>query len=282
MAKSPQLPKSRPKPQKPHNSWQLLGRGGGLLWQNRWLFCKILLIYAVLFFVLVQGFGSNGATNVQDVTVSNSVSQFGGLLSSVGAASNQNNAAYQTILLIILSLVLIWALRQTYAKKGPFKAKQAYYQSTGSLIPFAVVVFVLGLELIPFMIGAGLYATVVSNGLAVSALEQAIWLLVFVVLAGVSTWLLSGSVLALYIASLPDSRPLAALKDAKRLVKGRRWSMIRKLLFLPVALFVVALVLILPFLLWLPGLASPAFFLVGLVVLTLGHSYLYCVYRELL
>jgi hypothetical protein len=76
--------------------------------------------------------------------------------------------------------------------------------------------------------------------------------------------------------------PMTAYKEAKRLVTGRRLSIIRKLLFLPIALYVVSGVIMIPvIMIWAP-LAQWLFFAMSLVGLFIVHTYLFTLYRELL
>ena len=56
----------------------------------------------------------------------------------------------------------------------------------------------------------------------------------------------------------------------------------RKLLFLPILLVVVAAVVMLPIIVWLTPLAQWVFFVLTLFAIAAVHSYVYGLYRELL
>ena len=150
------------------------------------------------------------------------------------------------------------------------------------LIPFILVILVMGLQLIPLIIGSTLYSTVVNNGIAVYAAEKVVWALLFAMLGLLSLYMLTSSVFALYIVTLPDMTPTKALRSARELVRYRRWTVLRKLLGMPVMLLLAALIVMLPII----TLAAPAarwvFFILTMCGLAAVHAYVYTLYRELL
>jgi hypothetical protein len=87
---------------------------------------------------------------------------------------------------------------------------------------------------------------------------------------------------ALYVVTLPDMTPLTALRSARDLVRYRRLSVFRKLIFLPIALGVIMAVVMLPFIFVVPVLAQWVFFALSMLALIVGHAYFYVLYRELL
>jgi hypothetical protein len=117
---------------------------------------------------------------------------------------------------------------------------------------------------------------------AVTLLEQVLWLAVWFVLGVTSLYMISSSLFALYIVTLPDMAPLAALRSARQLVAHRRWAVMRKIIFLPLALMILAAVLVLPIILFATPLAAVVFFLISMLFLPFAHSYMYALYRALL
>jgi hypothetical protein len=151
-----------------------------------------------------------------------------------------------------------------------------------SLIPFIIVLIIIGLELIPLLIGGSLYSAVMTNGIAVGGLEKILWALVFLILALVSLYLITSTIFALYIVTLPDMTPMKALRSARQLVRHRRWLVMRKVLFLPVIIIFIALIIMVPVILLITPAASWIFLIFSLACLVFIHSYLYALYRELL
>jgi hypothetical protein len=186
--------------------------------------------------------------------------------------------------IIVASLSSIWLLRQLMSDKTALKVRvrDAFYQGMYPLVPFVLVLVVLTLELIPLVVGAFIYTIVVQNGIAVGALQDFVWLLVLLLGATITIWLLAGSLFGIYIATLPNMTPVLALRNARKLARGQRPNIIRKLLFLFVALLLVGAVVLIPIIAVLPVIAGVALFMLGVLALPAIHSYLYVMYRELL
>src|SRR5690606_28518012 len=118
----------------------------------------------------------------------------------------------QMLLLLIASLAIIWALRKTHGDVK-VRARDAFYQGMYPLIPFILVLLVIGLQLLPLLLGSSLYSLVTTNGIAVHAIEQTAWLLLFGGLSLLSLYMLSSSLFALYIVTLPNMTPMKALRS---------------------------------------------------------------------
>lgn len=283
--------KTAPPPKLP-NVWQLTRTAWQTLWRHKELFLGIALIYGVLNLILVQGIaggidvGNLKATLDQTVgggfgSLASAFSVFTVLVGSSGAGASQTAGAYQLILSIITSLAVIWALRQLLAGKK-IHIRDAYYRGMYPLVPFTLVILVIGLQLLPFIVGSSLYNLVVANGIAVGFLERAVWLTVFLLTMAWSVYMISASLFALYIVTLPDMTPLKALRSARDLVKGQRWAVILRLAFLPLVLLVVSAAIMVPVIILFSFLAKWVFFLLTTLTLVAIHAYLYTLYRELL
>jgi hypothetical protein len=255
-------------------------------------FIIVMLIYALLYVLFVRGV--SGGLNLSSLrvsldhnkgttSISTGISLFAYLVgnSTSTQSSSVNAGVYQTILLIIVSLALIWTLRQSY-NNNKVRARDAFYKGMYPIIPFIIVLVVIGLELIPLLIGASVYSAVTSNGLSVGGFETTLWALGFAGLSLISLYLISSSIFGLYIVTLPDMTPLKALRSARQLVKRRRWLVMRKMLFMPLAIVVVALIIMVPVVLLITVAASWIFLVFSLVCLVFIHSYLYALYRELI
>lgn len=285
-------PRRLKQPVKLPNVWRLTKLTAQTLWQHKRLFIGMTLTYGLLNLILVQGLASN--TNVSDLkhqldqvftgnwgSLASSLSIFVVLVGGAGNASSQTAGAYQLFLALITSLAVIWALRQVLAG-GTLRIRDAYYRGMYPLVQFVLVLLVIGLQLLPLLVGSLLYGTVSTNGIAVSGLEKLIWGLVYILLALLSLYWLSSSLFALYIVTLPDMTPLKALRSARELVRGRRWTVLRKILWLPLILIIAAAVIMLPIITLLTPLAQWVFFLLTMFALVAVHAYMYTLYRELL
>ncbi len=293
----PRRPQPRPKrSERPAVKWtgsfRLFRDTAQLMLEHRKLFGGITLIYLLLNVILAGGLGGkidipnlkheiNGATGQGATSLQTSLSIFGTLLESTGGKTSGNTTAYQTIVIIVVSLAIIWALRRIFASEKT-NAREAFYKGLYPLAPFVLVLVVMGIHLIPFIIANSLYVVVFGNGLAVGAVEKIIWASVIFVLSLVSLYLICSSLFALYIVTLPDMRPMQALRSARALVRYRRWTIMRKLLFLPLALLVIGILIVLPLITFVPAIAGWVFVLLSLLALPVGHTYIYHLYRELL
>jgi len=260
------------------------------IWRNRKTLSIIILIYGLVYLVLVLGLSSpSNITSLKkefsSVFSSNSfystLTIFGFLIGSTTSSATPDGSAYQVFIVIIASLSIIWALRQFYMG-AKIRARDSYYQGLFPLAPYILVILFIALELIPLAAGLGLYGLLVSGGIAVTVLEKVLSIILVLGLAGLSFYLISSSIIALYIVTLPNMTPLKALRSAKGLVKGRRWSVFRKIIFLPLLLVVVISIIMLPFIAAASGVAPWIFFVLTLIALVYIHSYLYGLYRGLL
>ncbi len=255
--------------------------------KNARLLVLINLVYIILHVLLVRGLSSPiDVTDLRDTIeeaadnpskTATTLSVFSVLVSR---GTSGSDVLLQLILFILISLVMIWTLRQLFGNKI-VTLKQAYYNSTSQLVPFLLTAGWVFLHLIPLAIGTVLlqYAT---YGGSVPGLELLIIIVAFFVLAGWSLYLVSASLFALYIVTLPDMTPLAALRSAKRLVRYRRIKILLRLAVLPVFLLVVYAAVLLPSILYLPALAEPLSYVLSIASAAFTHIYIYHLYRELL
>ena len=254
------------------NAWRLLQRTYNFWRRHGRLLGIYLLVVFLLNLLLVHNF-SLGAASLQ-----NQLAQF------FGSNAQGIAAAYQYILLVIVSLSTIWLLRQLLSDNPParLRVRDAFYQGMYPLIPFVLVLLVLTLELIPLIIGSYIYGIVIQNGIAVGVIQAIIWLLVLLLGATVTCWLLATHFFALYIVTLPNMTPVRALRSAKQLSRGQRPNILRKSFVLLLVIVVLVTVLLIPIVLLLPKLTGLLLFALGVLALPFAHSYFYMMYRELL
>lgn len=262
------------------------------LFQNWKLFSGIVAIYGILNVILVRGVSSSSdLTTIKAAfdsllhgaggKVASALISFSTLLTSSGSNNSAASGTYQSFLLVVASLAFIWALRQTIAK-NVVTIRDSFYRGMYPLIPVMLVVIVMGIQLLPLGIGGALYSTVVSKGIAIFFWEKLIWGIIFGILALWSIYMLCSSLFALYIVTLPDMTPFRALRSARQLVYGRRLLILRKLIFLPVVMLLLATLIEVPLILFLTPLAPWVFFVLSMAALAIVHSYLFNLYRELL
>lgn len=270
----------------------LLRSSLALIFGHKRLFLGLTLIYLVLSIILVKGFSLGGETSelkavLDDIfgggggQVIGGIAVFSFLLGAVGKSSSEAGSVYQSVLFVIISLAFIWALRQTKAdhKVG---IKESLYKGMYPFIPFIMVLFVIALQIVPFAIGTTLYGLVASSGLAVGVLEHLFWIVVFGMFGLLTLYMLSSSLFALYIVTLPDIEPMQALRSARGLVQHRRWAVMRRVLVLPFVIVLAGAAVMIPIIVFVTLIAEITFFAFSMFSLVLIHSYLYNLYRKLL
>lgn len=263
------------------------------LWLNKRLFGCILAIYVLLYVLLVKGLATGFQLSETRAQLEEAVGGelgtldmgsvlFGTLIGTAGASSTDVGAVYQTLLFLVFSLAIIWALRQTFDAPKSLPIAKVFYSSMYPLIPYILVWFVILLQLIPAFVGSFIYSIVVANGIAVGLLEQILWLILLFTMIGVSIFLVSSSIFATYIVALPDMRPMTALKKARSLVKFRRFLIIRRLIVFLLVVAVLFALIFFPLVIYAAVIAEVLFVVCSLALLFVVHAYIYMLYREMI
>lgn len=280
-------------PKKVSSGWQIFKKSLIPLRRQWKVFGVLIIIYALLNIVLVHGLANTSSLpelkTLFDTTAQSTGSQISSTLALFGVLVGTNGAAseaagvYQSILLVIMSLAFVWVLRSvgTDASKK-VRIRDAFYKGMYPIVPFLLVTLVIVLQLIPMLIGATLYSIVVGNGLAVSGLEQFAWVATFFILTVFSLYMVSTSLIALFVVTLPNMTPVKALKTAGRMTRYRRWTVLRKELVLPIIVLVLLAILLVPFILWLTPAAEWVYIVLNAAILPIVVSYLYTLYKELI
>jgi hypothetical protein len=272
--------------------WHLLRKSFALIKANKKAVLIFVVVYALLNLFLVRGLTST--VDIEGVKESltsivgeessgfaSGFTAFGLLVDASTKGSGEIAQVYQTFLLIFASLALIWLYRQQQAG-NKVTMKMAFYRGMYPLIPFCLVLIVISLQMIPALIGNFLYTTVISNGLVVGALEQIAWLLLFCSTLLLSLYMIASSSMALYIVTLPEMTPMIALRQARELVRHRRFAVILRMIAIILVIFALLFVIVLPVIFIAPALAEWMFFIITVLGIPLVHGYMFSLYRELL
>jgi hypothetical protein len=278
------------------SSWATARRASELLWRQREFFIGLTVVYLLLDLLFVQSLAQfdiskiKDALNMPDSRHPNIISQTVGVYSSLftKAATGSNDAAgaYHFFIITLIGLTTIYALRHIFSAKKkrvePLDLKHSIYRSTAQLVPFLIVMGIMALQLLPAIAGFYLYMLMTSGDILIPGAEENLAIIFLIVISILTAFWIARTVIALYIATLPDMQPVDAYRKAKELVRGRRFAVGRKVLALPFGLFAIAAIVVVPcILLWGP-LAQWVFFVLTGIGLIGTHAYLYTLYRELL
>lgn len=271
------------------------------LWRDTWQFMRnnkktMLIIWAMyvvtymLFVKNIEGFDGDTAL-LKDELHAVLQGDFGGIFTvislyasfftSLTATSDDIANFMQTAIFVVFSLVYIWVLRKLHIKKS-VSIKEAFYSAPRPLIPFLGVLFIFVLELLPAGVGSLILVTAQSTTAVQPGLEMfAIYILTTLSVV-VSLYLLTGSLFAMYIATLPNTGPWQAVRSSLQLLNIHRWIVARKILGFFILLVIVGFFLVLPFIIWLPAYSEIAFFLLACGSFGVAHTFMYKLYRSML
>lgn len=282
--------KNQAKSRKPLASSFWLTRHAVMVIKRHWrILGGVFLVYLVLNVLLASAL-SNISSAFSSVKTSLAVNGsnfwhatggFASLFSSSGSSGSASGSVMSSVLFVLESLAIIWTLRHILSGQT-VAVKQAYYKSTTPLIPFLLVLGVILIQLLPITIGASVLATVSTSVLTGNAIAVGVTWIVFGLLAAWSVYMVSASIFALYIVTLPGTEPLQALRAASDLARFRRLNIIRKLTFLPLLIFIVMAIVVVPLILYAKALVPAAFYVLSMAAILFGHTYLYGLYREMI
>lgn len=274
------------------SAWSIFKGSIGLVKRNYKLFLGIAGWYALINFIFVQGLNPGAdlgdvKTTLADILsgnwsqISTGAASFAYLVSASGGSPDTASSSYQLVWMVVVSLALIWTLRQLHASKV-VRIRDGFYQGMYPFIPFILVLMVIGLQSIPMILGGTLLTIVLGNGIATTGIEIFIWCVLCFSLVVLSLYMICSSIFALYVVGLPDTTPMTALRSARQLSANRRWLVLRKLLFLPFILLILWGIVMIPLILLIPAVAVWIFFLTMAINVVIAHSYYYALYRSLL
>ena len=272
------------------SSFKLLRRAMLLVWKHKKTFGIVILVFAVLNAFLVPTLSGADLGNIHD-TVSQALGEHASnfvaniseatyVIGTAGNAASEVSGVYRFLLVLIGSLGVIWLIREMVSGQK-VRMRDGFYRGMYPLIPFVGVLAWVVAQLLPLAAVAFVYSLLAgTDGVAsLSVLLGGIVVLAVVVL---SVYWICSSFIALYIVALPNIAPMEAIRTAKDLVRPQRWAVIRRIIFLPVLLFLVAFVILLPLIFFATAIAGWVFVLVVACMLPVFHAYMYLLYRELL
>jgi hypothetical protein len=255
---------------------------------------KKILFSIFLIHVLIYYLFARTPQNFDISTIQNSVKDaFGGESSSLSAnvvtlgavlglsGGSQSNKTAITLIAFSMSLVYVWAIRKLSSNE-PFKARDAYYQAFGPIIPVVMIMIVMSLQLIPFAAASFVYTTARTSGTFATGIED-FSVFVFAAFCGLlSFYLMTSTIISLYIVTLPGMRPINALRAAKKLVQFQRFTVFKRIIGLPIMLGIVYLAILFIFVRFIPGKVLFIAEISQILVLPFIHIYLYKLYRSLI
>jgi hypothetical protein len=198
---------------------------------------------------------------------------------------------YTGLLALLTWLTTVWLLRNLLAGHK-VKLRDGIYNASAPLLSTIVVALVLVVQLLPLALAAVGYSAAVASGLLAGGVEAMLFWIVAGLLGLLSLYWITSTFIALVVVTLPGMYPFRALKTSGDLVVGRRFRILKRILWMVLVLAVAWLLVMIPVILfdtWLKGiwvaitwLPIVPFVLLGLTSLTIvwSASYIYLLYRK--
>ncbi|MCL2037661.1 hypothetical protein FWG95_01495 [Candidatus Saccharibacteria bacterium] len=287
---------------KTKRGWKMRGYFGfihevwTLIWQNKWLFTKFLLLYA-LFSIIIVGMLNQGsfvdlreALNEipEGLGIGKWMALFSGAITGGGAADSSRQII--AVLLFLYGwLTLIWLLRRRI-NGDKVKLRDGLYSGGSPVLATLIILGVVLFQLIPLALVLVAYSSVTAIGWINTGIQienMAAWCVMAVAAVLTLYWVCS-SLIALIIVTLPGMYPFAALKAAGDLVVGRRLKLVIRLIFMALPAALMWIVVLLTAILidsWLELTWQPLVPTVVLLLTTLTivwfAAYVYLLYRRM-
>lgn len=272
--------------------WELTYMSLQLMWVNRRALFSFTIVYGVLTILLVRGFTSPIDTSELELlyedlfggelsALTTSLTTFGLLLGASAEVGGDIAQIYQSILILLASLAIIWLYRQQQAGNR-VTMKEAFYRGMYPLVPFLLILGVIALQFLPGLIGNFIYTAAITGDLLFGAFEHALMITMMLSLLLLSLYMISSSGIALYIVTLPEMTPLHALREARELVRHRRLAVLLRFIMLILIVLFILLITTVPVIFFAPAFAEWVFFLLTILAVPFVHGYLFSLYREVL
>lgn len=282
--------KIKPEPRYIPPSGKLLRSSIIFLINNYKIFLAIFFIHLVAYFIVIRTPVNTDISTIQDsiktVLGEDNSKTIGGNLATLGAVlgaggGSTQSGALQGVSVLVVTLVNIWAIRQVHNKQK-IKARDAYYQGLSPILPATIILVLIALQLIPFAVAALIYSTARSGGLFITGFEDLSFFVLAIVIGILSFYWVTSTIIAFFIVTLPGMYPVKSLRSAKNLVQFQRFTVFRRILFLPVILGISYLLILLLIIRFLPSQALLFAELYGIIIIPLVSVYLYKLYRALI
>lgn len=269
--------------------WKIAADAILLVFNNKRIIFSVVLIYGLVYFATLRAL--SGLEVDQTRTYLDTVYTPNALLTNLTVSTLVLSTAFGVevgfvgalglLATMVASMSLIYVFRHILANK-PVSLRDAYYFGSEQFVPFAMIIALIIIQLLPFAGGATLYNAAIQSNLIAGAAEHALFIMIWGILSLVSAYWLASSLMGLYAISLPKMYPLQALLATGQLVDKRRLVVFRKILFIIVVLVVFNIGLILSAVwLWSDG-AFIARDIAAVLSVLIFHSYLYTLYRTLI
>ena len=287
--------------------WAFTSYVGKTLWSHRKLFISLAAFYALLTVLLVGIASQSAYSNLADTLRTTSGDAFNGNWGQIGKASllfvatltgsisqtlTEVQQLYSFIIVLLGWLTSVWLLRNLLAGHK-VKLRDGLYNAGSPILSTFLVALLLLVQMLPFALALFGYSAAVTTGLLASGgVAAMLFWIAAVLLSVISLYLMTSTVFALIIVTLPGMYPFKAIKTAGDLVVGRRLRLLLRFIWLAISVSLAWVLVMIPVILidmWIKSLWSAINWVptIPLVLLSLSSltivwvsSYVYLLYRK--
>ena len=287
--------------------WAFTSYVGKTLWSHRKLFISLAAFYALLTVLLVGIASQSACSNLADTLRTTSGDAFNGNWGQIGKASllfvatltgsisqtlTEVQQLYSVIIVLLGWLTSVWLLRNLLAGHK-VKLRDGLYNAGSPILSTFLVALLLLVQMLPFALALFGYSAAVTTGLLASGgVAAMLFWIAAVLLSVISLYLMTSTVFALIIVTLPGMYPFKAIKTAGDLVVGRRLRLLLRFIWLAISVSLAWVLVMIPVILidmWIKSLWSAINWVptIPLVLLSLSSltivwvsSYVYLLYRK--
>lgn len=208
---------------------------------------------------------------------------------SIWLTADASFSAYSTIIALLVNMAVIFTILSITDNKKRPSLKESYYQGTSRFVTFFLTLVMLGLAIIPALIGLYVYslAAITSDGYSAPIAQQIFGMGVGLLIALPTYWMFVRWVFAPYEVMINNLSQIAAIKASRSITLGRYWKVFGRLLCLLIVVILVAVLVALPAVLLgqMTGLTTAMLAIFQIistcVVLPFAHIYLIKLYHSL-
>lgn len=279
-----------------------------LLMKHKWIFVRLVLVYALLTAALVGMASQDLYTTLRDTINNTSGDLFEGNFGALGESGlllvsaafglfnnglNEVQQIYAFLLFIMLWLTTIWLLRSLMAGNKVI-VRDGLYNSFSPLISTFMVSLLLLIQMLPLALAfIGYNAALVSGLLENGGVESMLFWFAAGGLGVLSLYWMSTTFIALVVVTIPGAYPLKAIRTAGDIVVGIRVRILLRLIWLLLTILVAWILVMIPVILIDSFLKEKFAFLEYIPIVPVGllivsslasvwfTSYIYVLYRKI-
>jgi len=276
------------------------------LWANKKIFLSLAIFYAVMT-LLLAGIASQDTFNSLSDTLNSTGSEvLVGVWGKIGGAGllmvsamtggmssglSDVQQIYAGLITLLTWLTSVWLLRNILAGHK-VKLRDGIYGAGSPIVSTFLVALILLVQLLPLALAIIGFGAASISGLLSNGVEAMLFWIAAGLLASLSIYLVTGTLFALVIITLPGMYPMQAIKASGDLVIGRRIRILLRLVWMALIELIAWALIMIPLILldnWLSAVwpvigsvpVTPVvLLLLSALTIVWTSSYIYLLYRK--